>query len=161
MCRNGSGAGRRQRRLLRSRWCLDPEPGGRGAGERGRSAAATGVDADYYHSEFGVIDDNPEWSQPVSDAKYLNKLRVSWNSGLTDHSLHGPLWGEIYRRLPLRVLVRFPRAFTPPDTRRTQSVSCRFRQNYPRSTIAYQRRKSPTRWRPHRHAEARPSQIFQ
>lgn len=95
--------------------------------------------ADYYHRTFGIADADPEWSQPVPDAALLAKLRVSWNSGLADYSEWGPWRAELYRAVPLRALLRFPNAFTPPDTLRPTVISCRFGAGYPRASVAYQR----------------------
>src|SRR6201999_888679 len=35
--------------------------------------------ADFYHRTLNVEDAEPEWSGAVSDAKSLEKLRLSWN----------------------------------------------------------------------------------
>ncbi len=97
--------------------------------------------ADYYHREFAVCDESPEWSAPVKDAELLRKLRVSWNSGLADHSLCGPLLGKIYQRIPFAPLLKFPQSFTPPYAPRVRALSCRFGATYPRASVSYQRRK--------------------
>jgi hypothetical protein len=96
---------------------------------------------DYYHREFGIVDSEPKWSAAVGDPAHLKKLRLSWNSGLSDHSLYGPLNGEIYRRLPVPGLVRFAKRFTPPDVPRAQGVSCRFGVSYSGESIGFQRRR--------------------
>ena len=94
---------------------------------------------DYFHSAFGVNDAQPEWSTAVDQAALLNKLRLSWNSGLADYSLHGPLRMAAYGRVPLRLLLAFSRAITRPDAPRPHDLSCRFGVSYPRATVAYQR----------------------
>ena len=95
---------------------------------------------DYYHGQFGVADRNPEWSPAVADPALLDKLRVSWNSGLADYSLHGPAKMTVYGRLPLRALLHFPKPSKPADAARPQAVSCRFGTDYPRATVAFQRK---------------------
>lgn len=95
---------------------------------------------DYYHREFKINDSQPEWSAPVTDRRHLSKLTLSWNSGLADYSLHGPLRMAIYGRLPLPGLLRFPRRFVPPSASRPRALSARFTVNYSRETVAYQRR---------------------
>ena len=45
--------------------------------------------SDYFHRTFGINDQRPEYSKPVIDPVLLNKLHVSWNSGLADYSLYG------------------------------------------------------------------------
>lgn len=95
---------------------------------------------DYYHREWGVADDSPEWSPAVTDRAQLVKLRVSWNSGLADYSLHGPLRMALYQRLPLPGLLRFLKSSKPPSATRPRDVSCRFGADYPRASVAAQRR---------------------
>ncbi len=96
--------------------------------------------AAYYHRELGVIDANPEYSTVVTDRTLLAKLRVSWNSGLADYSLHGPSRMAIYQRLPLPGLLRFPGPSRSPSQPRSQDVSCRFGTDYPRASVAIQRK---------------------
>jgi hypothetical protein len=70
----------------------------------------------------------------------LQKLRLSWNSGLADWSLHGPLRMAAYQRCPLPPLLRYPRAVTAPDAPRSRAISCRFGIGYSRNSVGYQRR---------------------
>jgi hypothetical protein len=98
--------------------------------------------ADYYHRNFGVADSDPEYSVPVPDAALLGKLTLSWNSGLADHSLFGPARMALYRRVPLAPLLRFPAAIASPSRPRANPVSCRFGANYPRQSVAWQRRRT-------------------
>lgn len=95
---------------------------------------------DYYHREQGVTDADPEWSPVVTDRTLLAKLRVSWNSGLADYSLRGPSRMALYQRLPLPGLLRFPNPSRSPSASRPQDISCRFGTDYPRASVAIQRR---------------------
>ena len=95
---------------------------------------------DYYHRTLGISDAEPEWSVPVTDPVHLQKLRVSWNSGLADYSLHGPAYTALYHRLPLGALLRFPRSLAPPSAPRPHDVSCRFGTQHARQSVAIQRR---------------------
>ena len=99
------------------------------------------VYADYYHREFGVDDDEPVAGRPVRSAEDLEKLRVSWNSGLADYSLWGPAIMGLRQRVPFDALLRFPRRFTPVKQPRAIPIACRFGIAYRRETIAYQRRR--------------------
>ncbi len=96
--------------------------------------------ADYYHRRLGVRDREPEYSQPVKDAGLLEKLRLSWNSGLADYAPLGPLRMALYRRLPLPALLRYPSALAAPEDPRPNDISCRFGISYPRESVALQRR---------------------
>lgn len=95
---------------------------------------------DYYHRTKGVEDDVPKWSTPVENPSDLDKLRVSWNSGLADYSLHGPSLAALYARLPFRPLLAYPKQFTAPSTARPIDISCRINVSYDRASVAYQRR---------------------
>jgi hypothetical protein len=95
---------------------------------------------DYYHRTLGVEDSEPEWSVPITQPRFLDKLSVSWNSGLADYSLHGPTRMAMYSRLPMRFLLRFSREFRDVPVARSRDVSCRFGTNYPRASVSIQRR---------------------
>jgi hypothetical protein len=95
---------------------------------------------DYYHRTLGVEDAQPEWSIPVTNPRLLDKLRVSWNSGLADYSLHGPARMALFYRLPIPFVLRFSRAFTDVSAARSRDISSRFGTNYPRASVSIQRR---------------------
>jgi hypothetical protein len=96
---------------------------------------------DHYHRAEGVRDDSPAEPRIVEDPRLLDRLRVSWNSGLADYSLHGPTRMALRERIPLNALLRSPRQFTPPDRPRSIDFVCRMGTNYPRATVAHQRRR--------------------
>ena len=56
--------------------------------------------AHYYHRTYGVADESPELSRSVESSEHLAKLGVSWNAGLADYSLFGPLRMALYGRVP-------------------------------------------------------------
>ena len=95
---------------------------------------------DYYHRQRGIMDSTPQWSPVVDDPAHLAKLRVSWNSGLADYSLHGPTRMALYQRAPLPCLLRFPKPSRSPSVPRIQDISCRFGTDYPRESVAFQRK---------------------
>ena len=95
--------------------------------------------ADYYHQEFGFTDTAPSFSKPETDPKLLKKLRLSWNSGMADHSFAGPFIGLCMRRLNLPILARFATPIAAARDRRTTDVSCRFGNSYNRGSIRAQR----------------------
>lgn len=95
--------------------------------------------ADYYHREFGISDDDPAIPRVVANAGQLEKLAVSWHSGLADYSRFGPLRMALRQRLPVDGLLRYPTAFTAPNNRRSTSITCRMGINYQRATVAHQR----------------------
>ena len=97
--------------------------------------------ADFYNRSENVRDDDPAEARIVEDASLLDKLRVSWNSGLADYSLHGPTRMALRARLPFNPLLRFPRVFTPPEKHRNIDFTCRMGTGYARDTVAHQRRR--------------------
>jgi hypothetical protein len=97
--------------------------------------------ADYYHRTEGVADDDPAAPRIVTDPTLLERLRVSWNSGLADYSLHGPLRMAARYRVPSNALLRFPRNFTRPDKHRPIGFTCRMGTGYARASVAHQRRR--------------------
>ena len=98
--------------------------------------------ADYYHRGTGVADRRPELSETVRDPAHLEKLAVSWNSGLADYSRFGPLRMALYQRLRLAGLLQPPRSFTPSDAPRPLDLSARFGIAYDRDSVAWQRRET-------------------
>ena len=97
--------------------------------------------ADFAHRQFGIEDDTPEVSTPVSDPTLLAKIFVTWNSGLADYSPLGPLRMALRRRVPLDPLLRYPEPVASPSRPRPSPVSCRFGVDYPRASVAWQRRR--------------------
>jgi hypothetical protein len=96
--------------------------------------------AEHYHRRYGVEDTKPESSQPIEDARQLAKLSLGWNSGLADYGPLGPYRMALYRRLPLSALLRCPADFASPSLPRPIAVHCRMGTNYPRASVAWQRR---------------------
>ena len=95
----------------------------------------------YYHSKYAVDDVNPGYSRIIKDEKLLEKLAVSWNSGLADYSLFGPNLMSIYKRIAYSKVLRFPKSFSNVKSSRYNEVSCRFGVTYSRETISWQRKK--------------------
>ncbi|MDE0779905.1 MAG: glycosyltransferase [Alphaproteobacteria bacterium] len=97
--------------------------------------------ADFYHRTQGVNDNDPAKARIIEDTALLDKLRVSWNSGLADYSLHGPTRMALRARIPLDSLLRFPRTFSAPDSDRSIEFTCRMGTEYTRNSVAHQRRR--------------------
>ncbi|MGE0611356.1 MAG: glycosyltransferase [Hyphomicrobiales bacterium] len=99
------------------------------------------VFTDFYHRTEGVSDPSPEDLPQVANKADLAKIRVHWNSGLADYSLHGPMLMALYHRLPLPGLLRAPGGFISPNAQRDIDVSCRMGLSYARPTVAWQRQR--------------------
>ena len=96
--------------------------------------------ADSYHRTEGAEDPDGASSEPIANPALLEKLHVAWNSGLADYSWLGPLRMALYRRVPLRALLRPPGRFVAADRPRPKEVSCRIGADYARASVAWQRR---------------------
>jgi hypothetical protein len=96
---------------------------------------------DYYHNEYGVSDDLPEFSNIIENKDFLKKLRLSWNSGLSDYSLNGPRKIRLYKSLGLKALIQYTTSFEPPSLDRDINIQCRMGVQYRKNTVAFQRGK--------------------
>ncbi len=94
----------------------------------------------YYHTEFGVDDDEPTYSSAVADTTLLDKLRLSWNTSLANYSLLGPRLAMLYDRIPFRALLAPTRNFYAPSAARSIDVNCRMALKYKYNSLGYQRK---------------------
>ena len=95
--------------------------------------------ADYYHREFGVVDDDPQGPQVPAAEHDLGKIQVSWSSAMGDHG-HGRMSAayaraRTYLPLPPSRLVNF----TPSASARPVDISCRVGRSHARNTIRVHR----------------------
>ena len=97
---------------------------------------------DYYHKENAVLDDpkNEESEAQVLNSSDLEKIKVFWNTGLANYSFSGDYLGKIYRAIPIRAILRYPKTFTIPSLNRPLDIQCRFGVTYDKETVAYQRK---------------------
>jgi hypothetical protein len=96
--------------------------------------------SDFYHRHMAVNDASPVMSEPVTEPALLEKLVVSWNSGLADYSWLGAYLLAVYRYIPLPGLLRMSsKSFYPARARRTNDVSCRMGTSYIRASVSFQR----------------------
>ena len=95
--------------------------------------------ADFYHRNWDVVDSEPVLSRPIKSLEGLQKLRVSWNSGLANYSLWGPMLSGLRNRISADFLLRFPNRFVSARNERPIPIACRFGITYPRNTVACQR----------------------
>jgi hypothetical protein len=95
---------------------------------------------DFYHQHENIHDEHPSYSEVVSDASLLTKLKLGWNSGLADYSLTGPYRMALYQRIPFRGLLAYPKKYIRPAVDRSNDLSCRMGTQYARASVAWQRR---------------------
>lgn len=95
---------------------------------------------DFAHQEKGIVDKANDYSVPIENKKLLNKIKISWNSGLANYSFWGLYRNELYRRFHLKLFLSFPTSFQKAGGERHLDVSCRYSTKYARETIAWQRK---------------------
>lgn len=98
---------------------------------------ASRVYADFYHKKFKVNDLVPNYSNKLRE-DHLSKLYLSWNSGLSNYSLFGPLINKFLNFNTAKYLCKFSNSFVSPSANRT-IINCRFSNNYNSKSIRYQR----------------------
>ena len=96
---------------------------------------------DYFHRSHGIEDEEPRMSMPIDSQQNLDKLRVSWNQSLADHSYSwtGIWWDRVYRVLGRTRRPRLDPHWVGPSKDRSLNVSARFSTSYSRATVRYQR----------------------
>jgi hypothetical protein len=96
----------------------------------------------YYHHKLGIKDEIPTYSRVISDQNNLDKLAISWNTGLANYSLTGPRLAKLYGNFPIRSLLRPVQRYHAPRISRSIDVNCRMSLNYKYETLGYQRKET-------------------
>jgi hypothetical protein len=95
--------------------------------------------SEYYKNSLGIEDEiGSVMDRPITNDD-IPKLGVSWNSGLSDYSVYGPLRVGFYRRTGLPFFLRYPREIEATTADRSIDLSVRFGATYSRATVRYQR----------------------
>lgn len=102
---------------------------------------ASRIWGDYYHRQYGVIDTEEYIKQPVTNEVDIEKIDVSWNSGMMNYGLLSPYIQRLRGRLPLNVLLQFSKPLALADDTRSLDVTCRMGIPYSRETMRFQRQK--------------------
>jgi hypothetical protein len=97
------------------------------------------VHSEFYNRNAGVTDEHESAVDEVISQEDVARLGISWNSGLADYSLYGPVKMKIYRRIRLARLLRYPTGLTAPESQRSNNLSARFGASYSKATVRYQR----------------------
>ncbi len=94
---------------------------------------------DYSHKKFNIIDSKPVFSEMIDKPNNLDKIKLSWNSSISNYSLLGKYFNELYQRVPLRSLIDFP---SKRNTNKNKKKDIMLRMNffYQRNTIAWHRK---------------------
>lgn len=94
---------------------------------------------DHYFQTAAIEDSDPIWSSAVPDPALLDRLALSWNSGLADYSQHGPARMALYRYCPVSSLLAYPRMAASADADRPIDVQARMGTRYNRAGVAHHR----------------------
>lgn len=101
---------------------------------------ASRIFTDYYHKKHGITDADPFIDQPAQNENDLEKLCVSWNSGLMNYGLFGPYIPRIMSKVSFDPLLQFAAVRAKAFASRPQDLTCRMGISYTRETVCYQRR---------------------
>jgi hypothetical protein len=96
---------------------------------------------DYYHNKFNVSDENEAFTSPLVEKKYLDKIKIGWNSSFSDYSYLGLYRLFLYKIIPAKFLLKLPIISDKNNRIKSRDISCRFNMNYVRETVAYQRKR--------------------
>jgi hypothetical protein len=97
------------------------------------------VFTDFVHSQFGIMDNAPEYSRPVANESDLEKLHVLWNSSLANWSYSGRYFDLLFSITKSNGLFLKAKKFCSPLVRRDCPISYRMNSSYARETIAWHR----------------------
>lgn len=99
---------------------------------------------DFYHKQYGVVDDADVTSGPVSDERLLSKLRLSWNVGVGDFprpKLAQRVGVFLARTLGIGSVRPFSKRGNPPPPENPGTIPVHARLGFQkRNTLAVQRR---------------------
>lgn len=94
---------------------------------------------DYYHKNFSTKDSKPLLSNPVNK-KYLKKISVSWNMGLTNYGMFSHIYQKLFSITKFRIFIKNEQKLHNANNSRNIDFSCRIGTNYERNTVAFQRK---------------------
>lgn len=99
--------------------------------------------ADYYNKKLNIIDENPEYSQPITTKKFLKKFKISWNIGLSTYNYYSKYILkalDFSKRIPIyNHLIKYPNLIKSCYENRDNLISARFNSSYERKTVGVQR----------------------
>jgi len=94
----------------------------------------------FINNNYKIEDSDSLYSKPINKLEELNKIKVSWNYGLAHYGLIGSRVANLYNKIPLSILLKFPYKFLSPNRKRYNDVFCRISSSYSRETVAYHRK---------------------
>jgi len=98
--------------------------------------------SDFYHRNFQIEDHEPPTPDPILCDSDLEKIHTSWNIGYARcYDFKGEYLAALYKRFPANFLLNLRPSFRPVNAVRQRGVYSRMGMNFPRATIAYQRKK--------------------
>lgn len=100
---------------------------------------ASRIFGDYYHNKYGITDDEPFMEHVVKNDADLDKMGVSWNSGLMNYGWPSPYLMRLLAKAPLPPFMQFSKTVISPDNTRPHDLTCRMGIPYSRATMRYQR----------------------
>jgi hypothetical protein len=104
-----------------------------------REHHASRIWAEYYHQNYGVTDDEPYLKHLVKNPMDLEKIGVSWNSGMMHYGVIGPYLQHARHSVPVDSLLHFSKRIKGASDSRSLDMTCRMGIPYSRPSMRYQR----------------------
>ena len=95
---------------------------------------------DYMRSRMSVADKNEIFHKPLK-RNQIKKIKVFWNSSLSNYSLSGRLLNFFFRKTQMNLFLRYPKIKYRPNLNRPIKYMYKGNFSYDRETISWQRRK--------------------
>lgn len=111
-----------------------------------RKPTVTGRVFSDYFSDYWLVDNDipqePHLLTPPSENE-ISKIKLAWNTGLSDYSLIAPIKNRVYRNLGMTYRPRrYATSFKPARVKRNNFLSCRFGTSYERNSVSIGREKT-------------------
>lgn len=98
------------------------------------------VFTDFYHKQFGIVDDEAFFTDCSASAEDLSKIGLSWNFGMGDYGPRAKNFARIRKLIPF--IKSYSMHFAAPYQSRSIALTCRLGRSHGRPTIRFQRDKT-------------------
>ena len=107
-----------------------------------RPIAANGrIFAEFPYKKGYVKDNTNIYSVPIKNRNDLKKLKLGWNSGMSNYSLLGPLKRKIIEKTGFYNFLSFSNKMTSPYSYRKEKISSRFGIKYRHNGVSWNRKR--------------------
>lgn len=97
---------------------------------------------DFYFKNYNIFDNDEDFSDTNLEEKDLNKIKVFWNTSLSDFSKNSHLFNRLYHISRLRYFLKFKRNKLVDFDKKNLDLFSRFNVNNYRATINFHRQET-------------------